>query len=75
MAVGLPDIDGIEAARHDEHAVEPSCLKMKQGCLSFGQVSSSLLSCIRKYFDYSKVKFQCRQATVAFLLLVFFGVY
>ena len=28
-----------------------------------------------KYFDYSKVKFRCHQATVAFLLLVFFGAY
>jgi hypothetical protein len=36
---------------------------------------SPLLSRIRKYFDYSKVKFRCRQATVAFLLLVFVGAY
>jgi hypothetical protein len=55
---------------------EPSCLKMRQGMSKFWAVEDfALLSRIGKYFDYGNVKFRCRQATVAFLLLIFFGAY
>jgi hypothetical protein len=46
---------------------------MRHGCLSFEQLSNSAaLTFQKKYFDYSKVKLRCLQATVAFLLLLFF---